>query len=113
MPLKWNLAFCEEIISEELEVSLGSDRRIQLAQRPGRRVPGVYKDLPTNPLLLPVQRFERFLRHHDFAAHFEILRQLVVLQQSRFNAQRNRSNGLHVWRNVLARRAVTARNTTR
>src|SRR5713226_7563918 len=111
MALKWNLASHEEIVSKEFESSFGGDRWIQLPQRTRRRVPGIYKDLATNLLLLPIKRFKRPFRHHDFAAHFKICRQLLVLQRSRVNAQRNRSNGLHVRRHVLAGRPVSARHS--
>src|SRR2546430_17175108 len=108
---KWHFSVHEQVVRKKIESPRRCGRRIQYAHCPSRGIPRIYKDLAANLLLLSVQRFERLPRHHDFAAYFEVQGQFYFLQFHSFHAQRNRPNRLYVRRNVLARRAVAARNT--
>ncbi len=100
----------EQVVRKKIQPPRRGDRRIEHAHGARGRISRVHKDFAANPLLLPVQRFERFLRHHDFAADFELRPQFIFLQHGRVHAQRNRTDGFHVWRDVLAGGAIAARN---
>src|SRR5260370_7638938 len=98
----------QQVIREEVQSPRRGNRRIEHAHRPCRRVSRVHENLPANPLLLSIQRFECFLCHHHFAAHLEIRTQLGFFQRRRVHAQRNRPDRLHVRRHVLTGPAVPA-----
>src|SRR5260370_25755527 len=103
----------EQVIRKEIQPSRRRNRRIEHPHCSRRRVPCIHENLPTGLLLLPVQRLKRLFRHHDFAAHFEIRPQPVLLQHRRIHAQRNRPDRLHVRRHVLSASPIPARNATR
>src|SRR6266702_1010391 len=108
-----HFSILQQVVRKEIQPPRRRNRWIQYAHSPRRRVPRIHKDLPANSFLLSVQRFERLLRHHHFAAHFEIRRQLHLFQHRCVHPQRNRPNRLHVRRNVLARHAIAARDAAR
>src|SRR6266403_1164801 len=102
----------QQVRRKETQPPCRSDRRIQHPHRPSRRVPRIHKNLPANPLLLPVQRLESLLRHHHFAANFKIRRQFHLLQCRRIHPQRNRPDRLHVRRHLFPCRPIAARRAT-
>ena len=110
---KRHFSIHKQVVREEIQPPRRCDRRIEHTHRTRSRIACIHKDLPPNSLLLPVQRFESLLRHHDFAANFKCRRQLHFFQHRRIHAQRNRPDGLHVWCHILARGPIATRNTAR
>src|SRR5947207_3220096 len=110
---KRHFSIHQQVVRKKIQPPRRRNRRIEHAHGSRRRVTRIHKNLAANPLLLPVQSIERHLRHHHFATHFEIRRELHLFQHRGFHTQRNRADRLHVRRHVLARRSVAARDAAR
>src|SRR5262249_37413483 len=109
---KRDFAIHEEVVRKEFKPPLRGDGRVKDAHRSSRSVPWIHENLAAILLVLPVERFERFVGHQDFAAHFKMLWKLEFFQRRWIDAQRHRSNRLHIRRDILTRGAVAARNAS-
>ena len=98
--------FCQLHIEDvDVQLTAGSDFRIQLAKRTGCGVSGVGKQRLTLRLLTLVQQGEALLGHEHFATDNEPLRCAL-------KGHRDRRNGLEVLRHIFAYIAIATGRTT-
>ena len=108
--------FCErrfsvdqQIVGKKFQASRRGDRRIQHAHSAGSGVARIGKNLAAGQLLLAIQFGESFFGHDNFAAHFEIQRQLRFFERRRIDTQRYRADRFYIGRDVFAGAPVAAR----
>ena len=65
------LAINQQRVSIEVQSTARGDRGVEHAQRAGGGIPRIGENMPALGGLAPVERRERGLGHHHFAAHFE------------------------------------------
>ena len=93
-----------DAVGEKVQLALGGDARIELAQAAGGGVARVGKRLLPRRFLAFVQRGEIGFEHQHFAAHFDQRRHVFSGQ-----LQRDIAHGFDVFADVFARGAVAAR----
>ena len=101
----------QQEVGVEIEPAQRGDVGIEHAHRARPGIARIGKLGQPLALALFVHALERLARHDDLAADLEIRRQLVLARSlRRLNDQRHRADGPHIFRDVLADRAVAARD---
>src|SRR5882762_10091250 len=108
-----DFAIDEQIIGEEFQAAARGDGGIEHADGAGGGVAGIHEDFSAAFFLLAVHGFEGFAGHQDFAADFEAGGELEFFQGGEVYAQRDRANGLYVWRYIFAGAPVAAGDAAR
>ena len=99
-----------QLIKERAQAAARDERRIEVAERPGRRVPRIREQRLARVLALRVDALERFARQEDLAAHLDASSENDP--RPHFQPQRDGSNRPQVRGDVLAARAVASRRAS-